>query len=81
MVSSQGNAQLFGMKGAVHSSKEKWKLRLQLMKPAAWAPLMLSVCYGISASGQFSWEAEQLLQFFVVWVMVGPCLAGETTLL
>jgi len=72
----KGNAQLFGMKGAVHSSKEKWKLRLQLMKPAAWAPLMLSVCYGISASGQFSWEAEQLLQFFVVWVMVGPCLAG-----
>jgi len=72
----KGNAQLFGMKGAVHSSQEKWKLRLQLMKPAAWAPLMVSVCYGISASGQFQWEPMELLRVLAVWVMVGPCLAG-----
>lgn len=64
------------MKGAVHGSTETWKLHLQLMKPAAWAPLLVSICYGVSASGQFAWEQDQLLKLLAAWVMAGPCLAG-----
>mmetsp|Transcript_9333 Transcript_9333/g.26672 ORF Transcript_9333/g.26672 Transcript_9333/m.26672 type:complete len:418 (-) Transcript_9333:464-1717(-) len=72
----KGDAQLFGMKGAVHGSREPWKLHLQLMKPAAWAPLLVSICYGVSSAGQFAWEPEQLEKLFVAWLMAGPCLAG-----
>ncbi|XP_075264293.1 uncharacterized protein LOC142356224 isoform X1 [Convolutriloba macropyga] len=46
------------------------------MKPAAWAPLLVSITYGVSSAGQFAWEPEQLERLFVAWLMAGPCLAG-----
>ena len=36
---SQGNAQLLGMKGA-DKETNIWKIRLQLMKPVTWIPLI-----------------------------------------
>ncbi len=31
--------------------QDKWKIRLQLMKPVTWAPLMWGVLCGAAASG------------------------------
>ncbi len=54
----QGNAQLLGMKGA---SKETniWKIRLQLMKPVTWIPLIWGACAALSSGQLASWGVER----------------------
>ena len=47
--------QMLGMKGASVSSNI-WKIRLQLMKPITWIPLIWGVLCGAAASGQFHWR-------------------------
>jgi hypothetical protein len=49
--------QLLGMKGAALETN-KWKIRLQLMKPVTWAPLIWGVLCGAAASGfiPFCWR-------------------------
>ena len=42
--------QLLGMKGAAGTSSI-WKIRLQLMKPVTWIPLIWGVICGAAASG------------------------------
>jgi chlorophyll synthase len=44
--------QLLGMKGASGTSNI-WKLRLQLMKPVTWIPLIWGVVCGAAASGNY----------------------------
>ena len=76
---AQGNAtrQLLGMKGAA-GSDNIWKIRLQLMKPVTWIPLILGVICGAAASGNFHWSPGQVGASIACMLMSGPLLAGYT---
>ena len=69
--------QLLGMKGA-SGSQNIWKLRLQLMKPVTWIPLIWGVICGAAASGRFQWTFQDNLASLACMVMSGPLLAGFT---
>ena len=73
-----GNArQLLGMKGACGTSSI-WKLRLQLMKPVTWIPLIWGVICGAAASGNFHWTLQEVGASVACMLMSGPLLAGYT---
>ncbi|WP_295460651.1 (bacterio)chlorophyll synthase, partial [Synechococcus sp. UW140] len=65
------------MKGA-SGSQNIWKLRLQLMKPVTWIPLIWGVICGAAASGHFQWTLQDNLASLACMVMSGPLLAGFT---
>ena len=69
--------QLLGMKGA-SGTTNIWKLRLQLMKPVTWIPLIWGVICGAAASGNYHWKLDHVLAAFVCMLMSGPLLAGFT---
>ena len=69
--------QLLGMKGASGTSSI-WKLRLQLMKPVTWIPLIWGVLCGAAASGNFHWQTSDVLASLACMLMSGPLLAGFT---
>ena len=69
--------QLLGMKGA-SGTTNIWKLRLQLMKPVTWIPLIWGVICGAAASGHYQWKLDHLLAAIACMVMSGPLLAGYT---
>ncbi len=69
--------QLLGMKGA-SGTTSIWKLRLQLMKPVTWIPLIWGVVCGAAASGNYEWKPDHVLAALVCMVMSGPLLAGYT---
>ena len=69
--------QLLGMKGASGTSNI-WKLRLQLMKPVTWIPLIWGVLCGAAASGNFRWSLDHVLASLACMFMSGPLLAGFT---
>jgi chlorophyll synthase len=74
---SGGARQLLGMKGASGSSSI-WKLRLQLMKPVTWIPLIWGVICGAAASGNFHWTLRDVGASVACMLMSGPLLAGYT---
>jgi chlorophyll synthase len=65
------------MKGASGTSNI-WKLRLQLMKPVTWIPLIWGVVCGAAASGNYEWRLDNVAAALVCMVMSGPLLAGYT---
>ena len=69
--------QLLGIKGASETNNI-WKLRLQLMKPITWVPLLWGVICGAAASGNFQWNISNLLASIACMLMSGPLLAGFT---
>lgn len=69
--------QLLGMKGAEETTT-LWKIRLQLMKPVTWIPLIWGVVCGAAASGGFHWRWQEVLASLACMVMSGPLLAGYT---
>ena len=69
--------QLLGMKGASGTSNI-WKLRLQLMKPVTWIPLIWGVVCGAAASGNYEWRLDHVGAALACMVMSGPLLAGYT---
>ena len=69
--------QLLGIKGASETSN-LWKLRIQLMKPITWIPLIWGVICGAAASGNFTWSVNNVLASFACMLMSGPLLAGYT---
>jgi len=69
--------QLLGIKGA-SETKSIWKLRLQLMKPITWIPLLWGVVCGAAASGNFQWSISNVFASLACMVMSGPLLAGYT---
>ncbi len=69
--------QLLGIKGG-SETKNIWKLRLQLMKPITWIPLLWGVVCGAAASGNFQWSISNVLASFSCMIMSGPLLAGYT---
>ena len=72
-----GARQLLGMKGA-SDTDDKWKIRLQLMKPVTWVPLIWGVLCGAAASGEFTWTAENVAKAVLCMTMSGPLLTGYT---
>ena len=69
--------QLLGIKGASETSSI-WKLRIQLMKPITWIPLIWGVVCGAAASGNFQWTLSDFLASLACMLMSGPLLAGYT---
>ena len=69
--------QILGMKGASTTSNI-WKIRLQLMKPVTWIPLIWGVLCGAAASGHFQWRPQEVLASMACMLMSGPLLAGYT---
>lgn len=70
--------QLLGMKGAKSGETSLWKIRLQLMKPITWIPLIWGVVCGAASSGQFTWTVENVLISAACMLLSGPLLAGYT---
>lgn len=70
--------QLLGMKGAEAGETSIWKIRLQLMKPITWIPLIWGVVCGAASSGQFTWTLENVLIASACMLLSGPLLAGYT---
>ncbi len=70
--------QLLGMKGADVKETSIWKIRLQLMKPITWIPLIWGVVCGAAASGNFTWTLENVLMSATCMLLSGPLLAGYT---
>jgi chlorophyll/bacteriochlorophyll a synthase len=70
--------QLLGMKGAVPGETSIWKIRLQLMKPITWIPLIWGVVCGAASSGGYTWSLEDVLKAAVCMVLSGPLMTGYT---
>ena len=69
--------QLLGIKGGSETTNI-WKLRLQLMKPITWIPLLWGVICGAAASGNYHWELNNVLASISCMFMSGPLLTGYT---
>jgi len=70
--------QLLGMRGAEAGEANIWKIRLQLMKPITWIPLIWGVVCGAASSGHFTWSLENVLAAGVCMLLAGPLLTGYT---
>src|SRR4028119_519273 len=70
--------QLLGMKGAASGETSIWKIRLQLMKPITWIPLIWGVVCGAASSGNYVWNLENFSIAAACMLMSGPLLAGYT---
>ncbi|BAZ67925.1 MAG: chlorophyll synthase ChlG [Pelatocladus maniniholoensis HA4357-MV3] len=68
--------QLLGMKGAAPGESSIWKIRLQLMKPITWIPLMWGVICGAASSGEYTWTLENVLKAVLCMLLSGPLMAG-----
>ena len=81
--------QLLGIKGA-SESENIWAIRLQLMKPVTWIPLIWGVACGAAASGNYhTWNPfsneipmslvrDDALKAFACMILAGPLLTGYT---
>jgi len=70
--------QLLGMKGAQSGETSIWKIRLQLMKPITWIPLIWGVVCGAASSGNYTWTLENVLIAAACMLLSGPLLTGYT---
>ncbi|MEM6591695.1 MAG: chlorophyll synthase ChlG [Cyanobacteria bacterium P01_C01_bin.73] len=78
-ASKQGKTrQLLGMKGADSGETSIWKIRLQLMKPITWVPLIWGVVCGAASSGRYVWSLESVLIAAACMLLSGPLMAGYT---
>jgi chlorophyll/bacteriochlorophyll a synthase len=73
-----GARQLLGMKGAQAGETSIWKIRLQLMKPITWIPLIWGVVCGAASSGNYRWSLEYVLIAAACMLLSGPLLTGYT---
>ncbi|MBP0009915.1 MULTISPECIES: chlorophyll synthase ChlG [unclassified Roseofilum] len=70
--------QMLGMKGAETKETNIWKIRLQLMKPITWIPLIWGVLCGAVSSGGFTWTVENVLMAAACMLLSGPLMVGYT---
>lgn len=70
--------QLLGMKGANAGETSIWKIRLQLMKPITWIPLIWGVVCGAASGGRYTWTLENVLISAAAMLLAGPLLTGYT---
>ena len=68
--------QLLGMKGAAPGETSIWKIRLQLMKPITWIPLIWGVVCGAASTGEYTWTLENVLKAATCMLLSGPILVG-----
>lgn len=73
--------QILGMKGADVKESPIWKIRLQLMKPITWIPLMWGILCGAASSGNYHWALEDVLKSATCMLLAGPLLTGYTQIL
>ncbi len=73
--------QLLGMKGADVKGSSIAKIRLQLMKPITWIPLMWGILCGAASSGNYTWTLENVLISAACMLLAGPLLTGYTQIL
>ncbi|WP_193197651.1 chlorophyll synthase ChlG [Nostoc sp. MG11] len=73
--------QLLGMKGAASGETSIWKIRLQLMKPITWIPLIWGVVCGAASSGEYTWTLENVLKSATCMLLAGPLMTGYTQIL
>jgi chlorophyll synthase len=66
------------MKGAEVKETALWKIRLQLMKPITWIPLIWGVVCGAASSGNFTWTWRNVLLAGACMLLAGPLMAGYT---
>lgn len=66
------------MKGAQTGETSIWKIRLQLMKPITWIPLIWGVLCGAVSSGRFTWTLENTLVAAACMLLSGPIMTGYT---
>jgi chlorophyll synthase len=66
------------MKGAASGETSIWKIRLQLMKPITWIPLIWGVVCGAASSGGYSWTLENVLLAAACMFLSGPLMTGYT---
>jgi chlorophyll/bacteriochlorophyll a synthase len=76
--SSSKARQLLGMKGAASGETNIWKIRLQLMKPITWIPLIWGVVCGAASSGNYIWSVENVLVAAACMLLSGPLMTGYT---
>jgi chlorophyll/bacteriochlorophyll a synthase len=76
--SSSKARQLLGMKGAASGETNIWKIRLQLMKPITWIPLIWGVVCGAASSGNYIWSLENVLVAAACMLLSGPLMTGYT---
>ena len=70
--------QMLGMKGAASGETSIWKIRLQLMKPITWIPLIWGVVCGAASAGGFHWTVEDIFKAATCMLLSGPLMAGYT---
>ena len=70
--------QMLGMKGAASGETSIWKIRLQLMKPITWIPLIWGVVCGAASSGNYTWTLENVLVAAACMLLSGPLMTGYT---
>ncbi|KAK9797404.1 hypothetical protein WJX73_005912 [Symbiochloris irregularis] len=70
-------SQLLGIRGG-EASSDLLRIRVQLMKPVTWVPLIWGVLCGAAASGGFTWTPVDVAKSLTCMVMSGPCLTGYT---
>jgi chlorophyll synthase len=70
--------QLLGMKGAAPGETSVWKIRLQLMKPITWIPLIWGVICGAASSGGYVWSLENVIKVLACMLLSGPLMTGYT---
>jgi chlorophyll synthase len=70
--------QLLGMRGAEAGETSIWKIRLQLMKPITWIPLIWGVVCGAASGGGYVWSLEHVLVAAACMLLSGPLLTGYT---
>jgi chlorophyll/bacteriochlorophyll a synthase len=70
--------QLLGMKGAAAGESSIWKIRLQLMKPITWIPLIWGVVCGAASSGGYGWTLDNILKVAACMLLSGPLMTGYT---
>jgi chlorophyll/bacteriochlorophyll a synthase len=75
--SNRRKRQILGMKGGDVQERSLLQIRVQLMKPVTWIPLMWGVICG-AASGGFTWSVSNVLMVLLAMLMSGPLLAGFT---
>ena len=66
------------MKGAATGETNIWNIRLQLMKPITWIPLIWDVVCGAASSGNFTWSVENVFTAAACVLLSGPFMTGYT---
>lgn len=70
-------AQILGIRGG-EATTDLLRIRVQLMKPVTWVPLMWGVLCGAAASGGFHWNFVDVAKSATCMTMSGPLLTGYT---